>query len=48
MMLCELILTNFTVNGTGKESVVKGRADKWTYALDTEVGFFYATEGYIK
>ena len=35
-------------NGTGKEGIVKGMVGKWTYTMNIEEGFFYATEGYIK
>ena len=35
-------------NGTGKEGDVKGMVGKWIFTMDSEVGFFYSTEGYIK
>ena len=35
-------------NGVGKEGTVKGMTGKWTYTMNFAVGFFYATEGYIK
>jgi hypothetical protein len=33
--------------GTGKEGEVKGLVAKWTYTMDLENGFFYASEGFI-
>jgi hypothetical protein len=43
---------HFTVDvdavGTGKEGEVKGLTAKWKYTFDSQVGFFYSTEGYIK
>ena len=33
------------VVGQGKEGDVKGMVAKWTYTMDSDVGFFYATEG---
>ena len=34
--------------GTGKSGVVKGMVGHWTYTMDIEEGFVYATEGYIQ
>jgi len=43
---------HFTVDvdavGKGKEGEVKGLTAKWKYTFDSQVGFFYSTEGYIK
>ncbi len=43
---------HFTIDvdavGTGKEGEVKGLTAKWKYIFDSQVGFFYSTEGYIK
>ncbi len=33
--------------GQGKEGEVKGLVAKWTYKFDSEVGYFYVTEGFI-
>ena len=34
--------------GIGKEGEVKDLVAKWTYTFDSDVGFYYSTEGFIQ